>query len=232
MHKLRWHNYTLPNGRKVYLTVRPDEYCDKDEVARFIREKNPIMRFQYTDDWITPPKDGPDWLWFNWIPNGEPTLESVFASTSSLYHINEETEDIGRSLWLHCDSSSMRAPTYFGLFLHAVYPDKVDEISETYDAYPTDIDHYEYKKNSMPNRYAKITLESKKCLEIKKHIEAWKSGGEAAAYEHYMKRSDSRENIIEAVKTIIANNIHCICDKVDGKDCLSCDLQRQVHGVV
>lgn len=189
LHELNWHNYTLPNGRKAYLTCRPDLEGADESVAEFIEEKKPGYRFQYTDDWLKwLPKNGPPWLWFNWIPCGEPTLESIFASTCALYHINNDLP-LEQSLWLHCDSSSMRAPTYFGLFLHAIYPDQVDEISETFESFPTNKRTWEYKRHSMPNKYAGYTLKSDdyRGVRVKDHIEAWQFGGETAAYKHYMQ---------------------------------------------
>ena len=86
------------------------------------------------------------------------------------------------TIWLHCDSSSMRAPTYFGLFLHAIFPNQVQEICDKMGTSPNL--KMEWAKYSCANRYANICFEVEP--RVKEFIEAWQSGGEDGAHSFLM----------------------------------------------
>jgi len=171
---MRYSKYTLPNGRKIYLTQRPDVVTDQKEVYDFIQKENIKIRFQYTDNWVDFPEAVPS-KWFLWIPGRSPTIESVYSSTVTLMKYNDNNP-IDFSIWMHCDSSSMRAPTYFGLFLHVAYPFLVDQISETLEV--SDNYDYQYARYSLPNRYADVSLKQDK--EVGILIELWKKGDKEA----------------------------------------------------
>ncbi len=179
---LRWSKYILPKGRKVYLTQRPD-VAEVNSVGQFVLAKRPAVRFCFTDD-IVPSHfthAGIPWHWFPWVPGRNIPLENVFAFISSMdfYNKNRLSE---RSIWLHCDSSSMRAPTYFGLYLHAIYPDKVTEICEAMTT--SEGFDLEYATYSRADTYADRSLGTDPG--VQDLIKAWNKGGEKAAHEFYM----------------------------------------------
>lgn len=176
---LRWSRYILPNGRKIFLTQRPDRLTYSMEAIEFIEREKVGIRFQYTDDWVDFPDIVPS-KWFVWVPGKEPTIESVYSSIITLQKYNELLP-IEQSFWMHCDSSSMRAPTYFGLFLHATYKEKVVEISDTINVFPEK--DFEYASHSRPDLYAGYTLGRNK--EISDLIK-WFQKGEKYAYYYLM----------------------------------------------
>lgn len=163
--------YKLPSGNSVILTPRPDSYCPEG-VAVVLQKCQPRVRFQLTDDHI-------DWVgipfhWYPWIPGRNLPIELVFPAITLLI---EYTKTPG-TIWMHCDSSSMRAPTFFGLFLHVAYPGRLDEICEpawwTRDR--------EYRRHSDPRRYADVSME--KDPGIKEMVEIWVKEGAKAAHSH------------------------------------------------
>lgn len=176
---LYWSKYILPNGREVYLTQRP-EYVKDNSVDDFIDKKGPIVRICFCDDYVQPPKRVP-WHWLPWVPGKDIPIENVFAFISMMDKYNLGIE-IG-PIWLHCDFSSMRAPTFFGLYLSAIYPDKVKEICEAM----TVSDNYDavYAEYSRADKYASISFRLDSG--VKNLIEAWQKGGEKAAHEYYME---------------------------------------------
>jgi len=178
---LRWSRYILPCGSEVYLTQRPD-VADPMTIGEFVREKKPDVRFCFTDD-IVPnrfPYGGVPFHWLPWVPGRDIPIENVFAFICMMrYYL--ERED---SFWLHCDSSSMRAPTYFGLFLHAMYPDKVQEICEAMVVHPES--YTAYATHSRADKYASIEMDTERDDGIKGLIKAWQDGGETEAHKFYM----------------------------------------------
>jgi len=182
MIKFRWTKYTLPSGREVYLTNRPDVIEDSS-LDDWIRTEGPCVRFSFTDDYVQPPMEGPPWHWLPWVPGKNIPIENVFAFICMLERYSRMIDRCYRTLtgpiWLHCDSSTMRAPTYFGLFLHAVYPDKVQEIVDTKEFSKPTMHH------SCPLSYAQTSF--KLDTGVKELIETWSRDGEKAAYKIYMK---------------------------------------------
>jgi len=175
---LRWSKYILPCGSEVYLTQRPD-VADPVTIGEFVREKKPDIRFCFTDD-IVPnkfPYGGVPWHWFPWVPGKTIPIENVFAFICMMkYHLEREN-----CFWLHCDSSSMRAPTYFGLFIHAIWPDYMDTVVGSLDVKNVSL---EYAQHSTPDQYSGYSLQ--RDPGIKGLIEAWQKGGEKEAYLFYM----------------------------------------------
>lgn len=175
---LYWSKYVLPSGREVYLTQRP-EYVKDGSLKNFESHKKPLIRFCFCDDFVIPTST--PWHWLSWVPGKSIPLENVFSFISMMGYY--DAFHISRPIWLHCDFSSMRAPTFFGLYLNAIYPDKVKEICEAmtvsgnYDA--------EYAEHSRADKYAATSLRMDSG--VKELIEAWKKGGEKAAHEYYMR---------------------------------------------
>ena len=161
-----WSRYTLPNGVKVYLTSRPDRYISRDNTYTrlfgHLTGQKPTIRLYFTDDAI-PGFLGEKAFWVPWFMDSDkreddnPTLSSIATATSIL-----KTYDAGKSvLWLHCDSSSCRAPTYFGLYLHAYYPKEIDSILLTRET--------NMKPDyiwSCPKEYAQIDLDRDPRVEV------------------------------------------------------------------
>jgi hypothetical protein len=179
---LRWFEYVLPNGRKVFLTNRPDR-IDDGSVETFILRERPIVRFMFTDDLVEPPPNGPVWHWHPWVPGKGLPQEHVFAFLCEMMRYNEAS-DIAQAIWLHCDSSTMRAPTFFGCFLFAVYgEDKAKEIVSRV-RYSPDRD-LKMPLYESPIDYAQTSMN--RDPGIRELISAWNIGGEREAYTQYMK---------------------------------------------
>ncbi len=176
--KMRWSLYTLPNGRDVYLTQRPDS-ADADSVVNFISSTRPLVRFSFCDDFIIPPT-GVAWHWLPWVPGKDIPIENVFAFISMMDKYNQQVQK--NPIWLHCDSSSMRAPTFFGLYLNAVYPSEMKEICKAMIV-SLNFD-LKYANYSRADKYADISLS--RDPGVKELIKAWNDGGEGMAYRHYM----------------------------------------------
>lgn len=167
---LRWTKYTLPDKRCVYLTQRPDR-ASETSIADFIEEKDPKMRFCFTDDYVAPPNYVP-WHWLPWLPGNDIPIENVFAFISMMSRIKG-------NVWLHCDSSTMRAPTYFGLYLYTLHLEHtVQEIVNKKETSPG-FDKV-YAEFSCAKKYADICFELQP--EIKSLIATWQGHGELAAH--------------------------------------------------
>lgn len=171
----RWTKYTLPNGREVFLTNRPDVIED-NSLNEWLECWNPVVRFCFTDDYVIPPANGPGWHWLPWVPGKAIPIENVYAYICMMDRYQKA--DPG-PIWLHCDSSTMRAPTYFGLFLHAIYPEKVQDIIATRQTSKATQHH------SCPISYSETSFV--KDPGVKELIELWSKDGEKAAYKLYMK---------------------------------------------
>ena len=189
MSPMRYSRYNLPNGRAVYLTQRPDRASG---VRGFIDKTNPGVRFCFTDDLVKSPHVKPwskiQWHWLPWVAGANIPVENVFAFISMFNHYNEELS-LDQSIWLHCDSSSMRAPTYFGLALMALFP-MCDEsiceamtVSENFD--------YDYAQHSRADKYADISLERDPGID--KLVKAWQDGGEELAHKVYQDICEDRD---------------------------------------
>lgn len=187
---IRWMKYTLPNGREVYLTQRPDR-VDDQTVDDFIAQKNPSVRFCFCDDYVEPPIYGPPWHWLVWVPGRKLPIENVFSFMSMMKRYDERTF-ISRPIWLHCDSSSMRAPTFFGCWLRANFkPEAVRDIVSKVEFYPERYEpHHPRSRNGTflfedPIWYSNQSF--KLDPGIKSLVRCWKMGGEKLAYTFYMK---------------------------------------------
>lgn len=126
MKNLPWSRYKMPGGNLIYLTVRPD-VCDQRDVFNFAA--NMDKRIYFCCEPIDFPATTPN-LWIPWFINeghkdGSGPAKAAIATALSEIRKWDQPRKI---LWLHCDSSSMRAPTFFGLYLKAFYPDQIDEI--------------------------------------------------------------------------------------------------------
>lgn len=165
--------YELPNGVTFLLTPRPDAYTPL-AVKNFIKTWNPKVRFQFTDDQPNCEGDVP-MHWYPWIPGKRLPTELVYAAVSL---IDKYAQSHG-VIWMHCDSSSMRAPTFFGHWLRAT------QSPETGDYLVQDAKWTDGRQQSSPVQYSEISL--KMDPGMKELIEAWQGGGEKAAYNYIMK---------------------------------------------
>lgn len=182
----RRYEYRMPNGRRLFMTNRPDG-VKIEEVYEFLHIYNPPARFSFTDDYVTFPwyldsntaLHYPDHHWYPWIPFKEPPIESVWAFLAL-------TDQITGPYWLHCDSATMRAPTYAGFYFYAHFEDK--EISPLCDSVigPDEM----ALRYSRPDRYVKIAFERQP--KLKELTDAWRSGGPRAAYAFMMKDGQNR----------------------------------------
>ena len=127
--KLRYFKYTLPSGRRVYLTNRPDMVTDQNEIVEFGNIADPKVRFSFTDDFVLENTLKAPFHWYPWFPKKNPSIESVYAFINLMAGIYTKGTLI-ESIWLHCDSSTMRAPAMFGLFLHAYWYLHIEKICE------------------------------------------------------------------------------------------------------
>ena len=117
--KLPFIEYVIPQLGIFLLTSRPYSYEEK-YVDEFVAKHKPGVRFQMTDDKMRRviAKEIP-FHWYSWFPCRNLPVEVAFNCISLLNHYVEIHKHSGRvpHIWLHCDSSSMRAPTFFGLYL-------------------------------------------------------------------------------------------------------------------
>lgn len=172
---IRHIKYTLPNGRNVYLTNRPD-WCDKISVYDFISNTNPSVRFCFCDDYSdTNCSFDLPLIWLPWFTSTPIYPGNVFAFLSLMKKQMSNPSDT-TSVWCHCDFSSMRAPTHFGLFLLAEYG---EEVATTIEKIYWEEDHRMKNMFGDPVGYAKSSIELDP--NIKGLIEAWQAGGENAA---------------------------------------------------
>lgn len=180
-HDFRYFQYDLPNGNRVFLTNRPD-VCKKEQVMSFIETWNPDVRFMFTDDsgpFDAVPVNIPT-HWIPWVPGWDLRLENIFVFLSLMNHYNQTQ----CTIWLHCDSSSMRAPTFFGLYLEAVYPTEVSEIVKPLKDYEKEINQ---RRWGHPDEYAQTSFDLDS--DTKELIMAWRNGGEKAAHTWIMEHS-------------------------------------------
>jgi hypothetical protein len=173
---LRWCKYLLPCGRRIYLTNRPDN-ADGGQVEEFIRVVNPGVRFQFTDDNFPRPKNDPPYHWYVWFAEAKnPHIDVVYSAISMIGRCNKELP-ASQALWMHCDSSSMRAPTFFGLFLYANYnPDIVKSICDGVTI------NKEREYISRPDEYATVSFKLQP--ETKVLTDRWNNAGEWFAWRY------------------------------------------------
>lgn len=165
--------YELPNGVTFLLTPRPDAYTPLG-VDIFIAKFNPKVRFQFTDD-IPDYKATTPVHWYPWIPGKQLPTELVWAAVNL---IDQYAKTPG-VIWMHCDSSSMRAPTFFGHWLRAT------QTPETAEYLVADAAWTDGRQQSSPIQYSETSL--KMDPGMKELITAWQTGGSKAAYEQIMK---------------------------------------------
>lgn len=173
---IRWTKYELRDGRDVYLTQRPDR-ANLKSVFEFIEDKDPSVRFCFTDDYVNFTSTVTPWQWLPWLPQTDIPIENVFAFIAMM------TRARG-NVWLHCDSSTMRAPTYFGLYLYAHHTES--EVQQIVDGKTTSPGFDKvYAEFSCAKKYADICFSMQP--EIKSLIATWQGYGEVAAHEVLMK---------------------------------------------
>lgn len=177
--EMRWTKYTLPNGRVCYLTQRPDS-ADANSVQEFIKDKKPIVRFQFTDDMVDRPPNDPNFHWYPWSPCKNISIDCIFSFITLMNdYVNSKEEG---SIWLHCDSSTMRAPTFFGLYLVCYLPVRIMmklcmkcEYSET---------SWQYASISRADRYLRHSLV--RDPEVKEFVQACQKDRVNGAHTYYM----------------------------------------------
>ena len=176
--------FTLPTGRKVFMTNRYD-CCEPELVEQFVKENDVGIRFMFTDDYLEP-WPNVEWHWYPWIPTNDLPFEGfwAFLQTCSRWDLNP-SNSIAKSMWFHCDSSTMRAPTFLGLYLRAVYG---DDAAKDIIPIPEQASHFEDCFMGNPLNYSMNELDGNKRL--KQLVEAWQKGGEIEAYEIFMGRED------------------------------------------
>lgn len=168
--------YRLLNNRqtKVYLTPRPDSF-EKQKVSNFFFTKNPSVRFVFTDDrcphWAD---DYAPFHWYPWRSSRTLPIELVYPAISLLREMVEKHN----SIWLHCDSSSMRAPTFFGLFLKTMYSS--NEIKDIC----ANTKWTDDRRVSCPIEYSDVSLRLDG-TELPKLIQVWKDEGATAAHSYF-----------------------------------------------
>ena len=163
----RWWRYTLPSKSAVFLTVRPDAY--RASAAAWVGKAGPSVRFSFTDDLVEFP--GMEHHWYPWIPLKNLPVELVwgFLCTFSAIESKGPTR-----LWLHCDSSSMRAPTFFGLYLLARWPNQAKEICDRCET------NAPATLLSRPDEYAALSIQQDPG--VSDLVKAWNEGGMSAAH--------------------------------------------------
>jgi hypothetical protein len=168
--------YDLPNGVTVLLTPRPDAY-DPNKVSDFVWTWNPKVRFQFTDDLVKWEHDTVvvPFHWYPWMPGRRIPTELVWGAVSL---IRQHASGHG-VIWMHCDSSSMRAPTFFGHFLNSKYNKDMVEMIVSQGKW-TDGRHH-----SSPIEYAETSM--KLDPGVRELITVWKDKGEAFAHAEVMK---------------------------------------------
>ena len=93
--------------------------------------------------------------------------------------------NVPSKVWMHCDSSSMRAPTFFGLYLSAVYPEQAKRICDQ-------VDLGDFEWHSRPDEYAKVSME--RDPGVKALIDGWASTGVGAAYQSLFEERKASVN--------------------------------------
>jgi hypothetical protein len=160
--------YRLPNDTKIYLTARPDAYHPR-AVERFVTKFKPKIRFQFTDDPVDYQGQPRTVHWYPWRPLRRLPVELIYPVLSLMNrYVNQR-----KTMWLHCDSSSMRAPTFMGLFLLARYPEQAEEICRT---------EWHDRARDYTNPICSARTSFKLDPEVQQMIRAWQCGGEKMAY--------------------------------------------------
>jgi hypothetical protein len=126
--------------------------------------------------------------WYCWIPGIEPAIETIWTALV-LMHRFDKSED-KRPMWMHCDFSSMRAPTFFGLYLNAAYPDKVKEICDPLREAEKELGNRMF---GHPDVYAYTEMERNPTSKVL--IERWQEGGPDKA--HYFMEWELKNMIRE-----------------------------------
>ena len=189
---LRYTTFTLPDNTIIYLTQRPDA-AKGESVNDFIDSKKPDVRFCFCDDFVNVNlgrNDGTPvpFHWLPWIPDKNIPIENVFAFLSLMENYSKQGYKI---IWLHCDSSTMRAPTFIGLYLLSKWPDQAKEIEKKVTG-NNDNEIEMRLKYSIPTEYAEISVE--RDPGIKGLVESWQKGGESEAYIYYMNQHKETKN--------------------------------------
>lgn len=173
---LRVYQYYLPSGRSVYLTNRPDR-VNPLQLREFVANCDPLVRLQFTDDWVDY-KGSTPWQWYLWIPVKGPTLESVLSCLQSMRDWLSRGD-----IWMHCDSSSMRAPTFLGLYLYVFHPDQFKAIADDVDVWR------ENDIASSPYEYAKTEFQLNP--ETKQMLDKWRFEGIESARRYLFELRES-----------------------------------------
>lgn len=157
--QLPWSCYTLPSGCKVFLTSRPDRFVRAGQTFTELfgeaTGSKATIRLSFTDDYIKGAL-GERHVWIPWFVDADkhegsnPTLAAIATAVTQIRHY----ESPNAAIWLHCDSSSMRAPTFFGLFLNAYYYDQINAVLGTIVTNMPENYHW-----SSPKEYAQIDLD-------------------------------------------------------------------------
>lgn len=163
------------NGVTFLLTPRPDSY-DEQAVEGFVQTWRPRVRFQLTDDSVEKYLGHAIPMhWYGWIPGKRIPTELVFNAVSLINYY----ADRGATIWMHCDSSSMRAPTFFGHYLKTIMSDEqiiaLESIAKWTDG----------RQQSEPSYYSNTSI--KMDPGMKELIEAWQTGGEKEAHTYITK---------------------------------------------
>jgi hypothetical protein len=177
--EFRWYRYEIPGGRKVYLTVRPDR-VDPAKLLAWEQKHQPGLRLCFCDDYVLP-SAAPQtpWHWLPWVPGQKVSVTTTFAALTLMSRFDANTVEY-RPLWLHCDSSSMRAPTFFGLYLQACHPSLVRAIDDSV---------VKWNDQDLPPMLAEYSeLAMMRDPGIGDLITHWRQGGEQQAYAYYMGR--------------------------------------------
>lgn len=177
---MRWSKYVLKNGRECYLTQRPD-CAEPNSVNEFIAETRPIVRFQFTDDYVNFPIFNPTTHWYPWVPGDNIPLECVYAFMCLMdRYVHSSSKG---SIWLHCDSSSMRAPTYFGIYVFSTNSAR-EAIKISKAMTVSDNSELKYATYSRIDKYVRYSLDQDRG--VKEFVKAWKAEGEVGGHKLYM----------------------------------------------
>lgn len=207
---LIWWKYELPTGRKVFLTVRPDCF-HRHKVDAFIHDEMPGIRFSFTDDPVflaTVTNEWPPHHWYLWVPGVGFPIENLFTFFCHMQRFTEQAP-IHQAIWLHCDSSSMRAPTFFGLFLDAFYPGQAKEIVDKA------VGNSE-RLMSRPDHYAETEYKCGKEGEARALVDAWAAGGWGDAHTWLMRTYGEKKDYIKNWMKLTADDALNILHEVEG----------------
>lgn len=207
---LIWWKYVLPTGRKVFLTVRPDCFYNEKVVA-FIHMQNVGIRFSFTDDPVfisDPLHEWPPHHWYLWVPGIGFPIENLFSFFCHMQRFIEGTTNEA-SVWLHCDSSSMRAPTFFGLFVDAFYPGKLKEIVDAAEGNSE-------RLMSRPDEYAECEYKEGRSGEARALVDAWLRGGWVEARDWLLQTYGDKKEYLKNWMKLTAQDSLDIFHEIDG----------------